>query len=289
MAEAGRVGLAEAARAALAAREGGEAVVVIGRADAAGEGRRLLVYEDRSRGSLGDAAIDAAIDAAGRAMGQRLLREIDDGNSAVAEEVLTGGATASVPLYAEVHRAPARLFVVGAGPIALPLARLGVLLGYPVVVLDDRQEFATGERFPAASEVRRVDFEDPFADAAPGPADAVVLVTRAHRYDFDCLRRLVDATAPPRYIGMVGSRRRVRAAFRALLDAGIAAERLSRVHAPIGLDIGAETPAEIAVSIAAELVAVRRGVAGSGSLRDRERIVERFLSEPAITRTQGED
>ena len=288
MAEAGVVGLTEAARAALAAREGGEAVVVVGRADGAGAGRRLLVYSGHSRGTLGSPVVDAAA----RALGERLLEASAEEDGVAATEAVAGqpgaGEGDGVRLYAEVHRPPARLFIVGAGHIALPLAKLGVLLGYPVVVLDDREEFATGERFPAASNVRRVDFADPFAEAVPRPGDAVVLVTRAHRYDFDCLSRLVDAEAPPRYIGMVGSRRRVRAAFRALLDAGTPAERLTRVHAPIGLDIGAETPGEIAVAIAAELVAVRRGAGAAGSLRDRERIVERFLSEPAVTPRQEE-
>jgi xanthine dehydrogenase accessory factor len=145
-----------------------------------------------------------------------------------------------------------------------------------VVVLDDREDFVTSDRFPDASRVLRVDFADPFSATRPAPADFVVLVTRAHRYDFDCLLRLVDREPLPRYIGMVGSRRRIRAAFRAVLDAGVPAERLATIHAPIGVDIGAETPEEIAVAIAAELVAVRRGAPAGGSLRDRERVVERL-------------
>lgn len=268
----GSVGIAAAARAVLDARAGGRPVVVVGRADDAGDGRRLLVHgPDAVRGTLGDPALDRA----GRALGLALLRDPDGAARTAAVDDVPGAS-----LHAEPHRHPARLFVVGAGHIALPLARLGVMLGFPVIVLDDRDEFATDDRFPDASRVLRVDFADPFAAMAPGPADFVVLVTRAHRYDFDCLRHLVDNHAPPRYIGMVGSRRRVRAAFRALLDAGVAADRLAAIHAPIGVDIGAETPEEIAVSIAAELVAVRRDVIAGGSLRDRERVVERWLEQP---------
>jgi xanthine dehydrogenase accessory factor len=265
-----RVGIEEAARVALRARSGGgAAVAVVWRADEGGDGGRVLVHgAGEARGSLGDQLLDeAAVE-----LGESLLSATGpDAPETTVREV------ADATLYAEAHRPPGRLFVVGAGHIALPLARLGVLLGFPVVVLDDREGFATAERFPDATRVLRTDFSDPFADVEPGADDFVVLVTRAHRYDFDCLHGLVDRSAPPRYIGMVGSRRRVRAAFRALLDAGVARDRLAPVHAPIGVDIGAETPEEIAVAIAAELVAARRGATAGGSLRDRERVVERWL------------
>lgn len=260
--------LADAARAVLSAKRGGPPVAVVARADANGGGRRVLVFEDgRTMGTLGDARLDEAA----RDIGARLLATPDESAWTVESD---DGATT---LYAESHRAPARLFVVGAGHIAVPLARLGALLGFPVVVLDDREGFATADRFPDAARVERLDFDDPFANVTPAAADFVVLVTRAHKYDYDCLRALLNGDVRPRYIGMVGSRRRVRAAFRALLDAGMPADRVAAVHAPIGVDIGADTPAEIAVSIAAELVAVRRGVTAGGSLRDQERIVARFL------------
>lgn len=264
------VGVAEAARAVLRARSGsGAAVAVVWRADEGGDGRRLLVH---SAGEVWGTLGEASLDEAARELGASLLSARGpDAPGAMTREV------ASARLYGEVHRPAARLFVVGAGHIAVPLARLGVLLGFPVVVLDDREGFATAERFPEATAVMRTDFSDPFAEVRPGPDDFVVLVTRAHRYDFDCLHALVDTPSPPRYIGMVGSRRRVRAAFRALLDAGVPGDRLAEVHAPIGVDIGAETPEEIAVAIAAELVAVRRGATVGGSLRDRERVVERWL------------
>lgn len=265
-----RVGLAVAARAVLAAREGGRAVAVVGRADERGGGVRILVFDDgETRGTLGDPALDRAA----REIGARLLDSSED--AAWTLETPDGSAT----LYAEAHRRPARLFVVGAGHIGLALARTGLLLGLPVTVLDDRDEFASDERFPDAVAVHRVDFADPFAEAAPGPMDFVVLVTRAHRYDYDCLRALLAHPAPPRYIGMVGSRRRVRAAYRQLLHAGMPRDRIAPIHAPIGVEIGAETPEEIALSIAAEIVAVRRGVEAGGSLRDRERILERLLPE----------
>jgi xanthine dehydrogenase accessory factor len=269
----GPVTAAEAARAVLDARAGGPPVAVIGRADEGGEGRRILVSgPDEALGTLGDPALDRAA----RALGEALLARAGAAGGVADAATVTVADVPGAELFGQVHRRSARLFVVGAGHIALPLTRLGVLLGFDVVVLDDREEFATEARFPDAARVRRVDFADPFAADEPGPDDSVVLVTRAHRYDFDCLRRLVTREGTVRYIGMVGSRRRVRVAFRALRDAGVPAQRLSAIHAPIGLDIGAETPEEIAVAIAAELVAVRRGVDAGGSLRDRERVVERW-------------
>ncbi len=260
-----RVGILEAARAALAAREGGPAVVVAWRLDPDGDGRRFLVR-------LEDAGDEpAGADDAGAAAS--LAADLLSSGRAAGTVVLEDGTR----LYGELHRSTARLFVVGAGHIGLALARLAVTLGFEVVVLDDREEFATEERFPDASDVRRVDFSDPFRQVPPSPSDFVVLATRAHRYDYDCLLHLVDTDALPRYIGMVGSRRRARAAFSALVEAGIPRERLAAVHTPIGVDIGAETPEEIALSISAELVAARRGVEARGSLRDVEKVVERWL------------
>ena len=263
------VSLAAAARAVLDARRSGRELVVVGRADERGGGVRVLIYADgESRGTLGHPKLDAAA----REIGSRLL---ESGDAAWTLETEGGEAT----LYAEAHRRPGRLFVVGAGHIGLALARLADAVGLPLVVLDDREEMADAGRFPDAARVTRMDFADPFADTPPGPADFVVLVTRAHKYDFDCLTALLDGDAAPRYIGMVGSRRRVRAAFRRLAESGVSTDRLGAIHAPIGVAIGAETPEEIAVSILAEVIAVRRGVEPGGSLRDRERIVERFLDE----------
>ena len=115
----------------------------------------------------------------------------------------------------------------------------------------------------------------------------MVLVTRGHKYDFECLRRLVDAEPAPAYIGMIGSRRRIRATFVQLLDEGVGRDRLARVRAPVGLDVGAQSPAEIAVSVGAELVQIRRG--GSGTpLSIRERILERFFPDESPQPTEAE-
>lgn len=216
-----------------------------------------------------------------------VLAACTDNRSAPAEGVHTLGAPGdgahaegSVRVYLELHRPQPELLVVGAGHIAQPLVSLGAMLNFRVRVLDDRPEFATHERFPEADEVRRVDFSDPFREIPIHSGSHVVMVTRGHKYDYECVRRLMLGPVQPMYVGMIGSRRRVRATFSQLLDEGISRERLASVRAPLGLDLGAETPAEIAVAVMAEIVLLWRG--GSGvPLADRERVLERFFAEDA--------
>ena len=184
-------------------------------------------------------------------------------------------------LYIEVRRPIRELLVVGAGHVAQPMAHIGALLGYQVTVLDDRPDFATRERFPDAEHLVRADFADPFADVTLHDRSFLLLVTRGHKYDYECLVRALRACPAPAYIGMIGSRRRVRATYVQLLEEGIDRELLDRIHAPVGLDIGAETPEEIAVSVAAELVMLDRGGSGS-SLKDLERVASRFFSDTSL-------
>lgn len=187
-------------------------------------------------------------------------------------------APVTLEVYLELRRPVLELVIVGAGHIARPLARTGASLGFRVSVLDDRPDFATRERFPEAERLLRADFDDPFRDVPMHERTHIVLVTRGHKYDYACLVRALRMDPPPAYIGMIGSRRRVRATYVQLLDDGIDRSLLARIHAPVGLDIGAETPEEIAVAVAAELVLLRRG--GSGRpLKDVERIDERFFKE----------
>jgi xanthine dehydrogenase accessory factor len=181
-----------------------------------------------------------------------------------------------IELYLEIRRPIRDLIVVGAGHIAQPMAHVGALLGYRVTVLDDRPDFATRERFPDADRLIRADFSDPFADIALHERSYLLLVTRGHKYDYECLIRALRADPLPAYIGMIGSRRRVRATYVQLIEEGVRRELIDRIHAPVGLDVGAETPEEIAVAVAAELVMLDRG--GSGvPLKDVERVAERFF------------
>lgn len=264
-----------AARAVLEAVDAGDSaalLVVVGDPDRLQAGRRLLVTSTGMRGSLGEPALDASAR-------ELALRALDPGGD-VEEGIheLPAAEDRSVQVYLEIHHPQPELVVVGAGHIAQPLCAVGSLLGCRVTVLDDRPAFATRERFPEASRVERVDFSDPFRDVTVHPLTHLVLVTRGHKYDYECLRRVLRADPQPAYIGMIGSRRRVRATYAQLLDEGIPWERIAAVRAPVGLDVGAETPAEIAVSVAAEIVLLWRG--GSGSpLREEERVLERFFEE----------
>ena len=238
-------------------------------------GRRLVIARhpegtDTVRGSLGTGALD---DAAGT-----LIREAftDPRARDGLREVSAGGT--SVEIYLEVRRAVQELIVVGAGHVAQPMAHICALMGFRVIVLDDRPDFATRERFPDADRLVQADFSDPFRDVRLHERTHILLVTRGHKYDYECLVRALRADPPPAYIGMIGSRRRVRATYVQLLDEGVDRALLDRIHAPVGLDIGAETPEEIAVAVAAELVMLRRGGTGV-PLKDVERVAERFFKE----------
>jgi xanthine dehydrogenase accessory factor len=186
-----------------------------------------------------------------------------------------------VELYVERWEPPAELVIVGAGHIAQPLALVGSMLDFRVTVLDDRPEFATPERFPGADRVLVADFADPLAGIEVGHRTSLVLVTRGHRHDYDCLRELARRGVLPRYLGMIGSRRRVRAAFEQLAAEGVPAEWLARVHAPLGLDIGAETPAEIAVAVAAEIVLAARG-GSARPLSERAQVLRHVRALTAV-------
>jgi xanthine dehydrogenase accessory factor len=260
----------DAAAAALSVQDTGESVSVVLHACAEQPAKRMLVFPDgHVEGSLGSAILDDAA--------REIAAESLTSGKALSRTVRTGESAST--LYVETHTPGERLVVVGAGHIAVPLATLGGLLNFQVIVLDDREEFADENRFTAGVHVKRANFEaDPFAGVAIDDRTYVALVTRGHRWDFDCLTRLLELPVLPRYIGMIGSRRRVRAAFEALEAASVDRTRLGLIHAPIGLDIGADTPAEIAVSIAAEIVAIRRD-AVVPSLKDREQVVERLLPD----------
>ena len=162
------------------------------------------------------------------------------------------------------------LLIVGAGHIAAPLASLAHLINFSVSVTDDRASFANRERFPTAKQLLVGDIEATLKNYPITPRTHIVLVTRAHAHDVQGLRAIIDS--PAAYIGMIGSQRRVWAVFKLLHEEGVPAEKLGRVRAPIGLDLGGSTPEEIALSIMAEIIKLRHGGSGiamSEPLRDR--------------------
>ena len=150
-----------------------------------------------------------------------------------------------------------RLIVLGGGHIALPVCQFGAACGFEVCVIDDRPDFANRARFPEAAQVICDSFENGIRALKVTPFDYVVVITRGHRHDADCLRVLLPGTWPA-YLGMIGSRRRTKGLLQMLKEEGFDEERLGRICTPIGLNIGAVTPAEIAVSILSEVVAYRR-------------------------------
>jgi xanthine dehydrogenase accessory factor len=222
-------------------------VVKAGGNYAAALGRRALVWLDREpSGSLNLDDLEAQVLAdATQALTQRrpqMLTYVDE----------------QVELFVEVQRRPPTLIIAGAGHVAQPLATLGKLIDFEVVVIDDRPQYANTERFPQADRVIAAPFRPTLRDWSIDADTFIVLVTRGHSHDVECLLEVLDS--PARYIGMIGSKRRVRAVFDLLeQEQGIPREKFDRVYAPVGIDIGAESPAEIGVCIIAEVVNVYRG------------------------------
>ena len=231
-------------------------------------GAKMLVFADgRTVGTIGGGCYEnEAIGKARLALedgGPQLLHfELND-DFAQENGLICGGRM-------DVHIDPLlpdpRLYVIGAGHVGFQLGRIAPEAGFRVHVVDDREKFASPARFPGAEiTVEPIPLWLHRADIPP--ASFVVVVTRGHQHDLDAMRAL--AARDLRYLGLIGSRAKVARIYEALLGEGLPAACLERIHAPIGLEIGAVTPAEIAVSILAELIAVRRGVDTSASSMKR--------------------
>jgi xanthine dehydrogenase accessory factor len=225
-------------------------------------GAKMLVYADgRTVGTIGGGCYEH--DALGKAReALRTRKPVTakyDLNDDFAEEtgLVCGG---QMEVFIEPLESPPALYVFGAGHVGYYLARAASEAGFEVHIVDDRAAFANRERFPFAASVVVEDIPA-WLTATSLPVSAyAVIVTRGHRNDLDALEHL--APRDLRYLGLIGSRAKVARLYDQLLGEGRSTlEQLSRVHAPIGLDIGAVTPQEIAVSIVAELIAIRRGKA----------------------------
>jgi xanthine dehydrogenase accessory factor len=170
------------------------------------------------------------------------------------------------PCFVEPLRPEEVVFIFGGGHISTFVAPLAKMVGFRVVVIDDREEFAHRARFPHADRILQLPFAEAWEVLSVSPSSYLVIVTRGHIHDTTVLREAVRRDVA--YVGMIGSRRKRNVVYRALGEEGVPKEVLDRVHAPIGLDIDAETPEEIAVSIVAELIQVRarrqRGLALDG-------------------------
>lgn len=150
-----------------------------------------------------------------------------------------------------------RLIILGGGHVGLALCQMAKMLDFSITVVDDRPSFANNERFPEADQVICDSFEGAISAVGIKPTDYVCVLTRGHRWDKNCVEAVLSGTMPY-YFGMIGSRRRVVGLKENLLELGYDSERIEQLHAPIGLDIGAQTPAEIALSICAEMIQEKR-------------------------------
>ena len=222
-------------------------------------GAKMLVFADgRMVGTIGGGCYEhdafwKARDALGTRRSRLVHYELSDD---LAEEsgLICGG---QMDVFIEPIEPAPRLYILGAGHVGYQLGVIAPTVGFRLHVVDDRQKFANHERFPAADEVV-VESLDQWATTADIPASAyVVVLTRGHRQDFDVLRALSGRTF--RYVGLIGSRAKVARLTDALVDAGVSTDWIKQLRAPIGFDIGAVSPEEIAVAILAELIAVRRG------------------------------
>jgi xanthine dehydrogenase accessory factor len=223
-------------------------------------GAKMLVFADgRTVGTIGGGCYEH--DALGKAREALRTRKAVtaryDLNDDFAEEtgLVCGG---QMEVFIEPLEAPPSLYIFGAGHVGYYLGRVASEAGFQIHVIDDRAAFANRDRFPMAASIVVDDIPGWLADARLPQTAYAVIVTRGHRNDLDALQAI--APLGLRYVGLIGSRAKVARLYEQVLAAGgIVPEQLAAINAPIGLDLGAVTPQEIAVSIAAELIAVRRG------------------------------
>ena len=217
-------------------------------------GRKAIVLHDGTvEGSLGSAQLDSNV----AGLVQKAFKE---NKSQMAE------MEAGVKVFLDIISPDEELILCGAGHIAVPLARFARRLGFRVTVIDDRSDFASASRFPDCSVIAE-NFTVALRDYHFSPATYVVVITRGHEHDADCLIEILSKKTA--YVGLIGSRRRVRFVLEMLAEKGFSRTRLKDVFTPIGLPIGAESPEEIALSIVSELVCVRRkGPAQARALRN---------------------
>jgi xanthine dehydrogenase accessory factor len=226
------------------------------------ESSRMLVREDGSMaGTIGGGCVEAEVWAAAKEVMQKeaprkMVFHLN--NEASYDNGLICGGTLEV--FVEPILPQPVVYLFGGGHVSMAVARAAHTAGFGIAVVDDREAFANKERFPMVQEVF-TSYEDAFEKIHPNAASYLVIVTRGHKEDMRVLAWAVRTDA--RYVGMIGSKRKVLAVYKALENEGYRPEEFERVYAPMGLDIGALSPEEIAVSITAELVAIRRNAANA--------------------------
>lgn len=237
-----------------------------------GVGSKMLVRADgTASGSFAGPKTDGKVT-------QEALHAIRDGHSYLTHIHLdpdqgeaVGSCGATLEVFFEVLRPEPRLIIAGAGYVAQALARLAAALDFRIVVVDDRRDLADPIVFDEKVQLTFGDIPQTIHELEPDESSWIVIVTRGHHLDKDALQAALETNAT--YVGMIGSPSKVKRIFKDLLKEGFSLERLEQVHAPIGLDLGAETPDEIALSIAAEMVMIRKKATGA-SLKTIHHLLE---------------
>jgi xanthine dehydrogenase accessory factor len=226
------------------------------------ETAKLLVREDGSMlGTVGGGCVEAEVwNAAREVLETEKPKHLtfNLGQDAAYDNGLICGG--QLDIFVEPVLPVPRAYIFGAGHISKSLSQIATLAGFATVVIDNRDTFANRQRFPEAAEVHAAEYEDIFPSLAINETSYIVIVTRGHRDDMRVLK--LAAATPARYIAMIGSKRKVLNVVRELEKEGLPRAVFARIHAPMGLDIGAQSPEEIAISVTAEMIAVRRN-AGS--------------------------
>ncbi len=222
------------------------------------ETAKMLVREDGTiAGTIGGGCVEAEVwEAAREVMKNERPQTLNfnlNNNPKYDTGLVCGG---TLEVFVEPILPVSTLYIFGAGHVAFSLYKVARMAGFDVVITDDRETYANRERFPDARDIYAEEYEQVMAQLAPNDTSYIVIVTRGHRDDMRVLRWAAET--PARYIGMIGSQRKTIAIYKELEKEGVAAEKLARVYAPVGIDIGAITPEEIAISIVAELIARRR-------------------------------
>ena len=235
-----------------------------------GIGTKMLVRADgNTSGTFSAPGADAqVVEAATQA-----LRESRShiAHAHIEPDEAVGSCGGTLELFIEVLHPEPRLIIAGAGSVSQSLARLAALLDFRIVVVDDRRELADPQGFSDHVQVAFGDIPETIGALEPDEASWIVIVTRGHNLDKDALRSALSTNA--RYVGMIGSPGKIKNIFRKLLEEGFSREKLAEVHTPIGLDLGAETPEEIALSIAAEMLMLRKNGTGQ-PLREKNKFID---------------
>jgi xanthine dehydrogenase accessory factor len=222
---------------------------------------KMLICEDgRQTGTIGGGCAEAEVCrealAAIRSGKARILKFDLTGDDAEDSGMICGG---SMEVYVEPILPDPTLIIFGAGHIGRCVADIARTIGFRISVVDDRIKYANRDRFPDPDSLYVDAWEVSFSRLAVTDATYLLIVTRGHQYDLACLRFALKT--PARYIGLIGSTRKAKLFFEALEKEGFGADQCQRIYSPVGIEIGSETPEEIAVSIAAQLIAVRKNKA----------------------------